>query len=153
MYFLKPLVVAGVAVWGVHYWHQNHSPQSSRSVESRADENGFVYMPPLEGQKPNTVYVVVAPDRSADAWRAIQLADELSDKGIPVVSISRVTFLPIGLVGMNDAGVDHISTLLGGPSPVVFVDGKAKAAATLDEVQAEFRAGSAPVVRTDFSWR
>lgn len=154
MYFIKPLFIAGVAVCGLQIWHQSHATHATESVTSRADENGFAYMPPVEGQKANTVYVVVAPDRSArDAWVAVQLADELSDQGIAVVPISRVTFAPMGLLGLDDAGVDHISDLMSGPSPIVFVDGKAKTAATFEQVQAELKRADTPLVRTAFSWR
>jgi hypothetical protein len=154
MYFLKTAIILSVAACGMHYWHEGRLSPTSACMQGRADASGFVYMPPLEGQKPDTVYVLVAPDRPpGDAWRAVQLAAALSDSGIPVVRTERVTFLPIGLVGLDDAGVDHISALLSGPSPIVFIDGKAKADATLQQVRAELGRDRAPLVRTAFSWR
>lgn len=149
---LKHLLIAGVAACGVHFWH--NAAHAAPALSSSVDENGFVYMPPVEGQKQNTVYVVVGPEGSAgDAWRAGQLVDDLSDKGIPVVLTSRVTFVPIGFAGVDDAGVDKVTALMSGPSPIVFVDGKAKADATAEQVEAEYTRGTAPLVRTTFSWR
>jgi hypothetical protein len=148
----KPLLIVGVAVCGAHYWHD--ARHASGAVTGGADENGFVYMPPIEGQKANTVYVVVGPNGSSgDEWRAARLVDELGGKGIPVVITSRVTFVPIGFAGVDDSGVDKVTTFMSGPSPIVFVDGKAKADATAEEVQAEFTRGTAPLLSATFSWK
>jgi hypothetical protein len=149
---LKPLLIVGVAVCGAHFWH--NAAHAAPTAGSSADENGFVYMPPVEGQKRDTVYVVLGPDGSAgDVWRAGQLVDDLSDKGIPVVLTSRVNFVPIGFAGVDDAGVDKVTALMSGPAPIVFVDGKAKADASVEEVEAEYTRATAALVRTTFSWR
>ena len=150
--FFKSMLIVGVAVCGTHYWHNaRHTPAA---IKDDADENGFVYLPPVEGQKANTVYVVVGSNGSGEeGWRAARLVDALGGKGIPVVVTSRVTFVPIGFAGVNDAGVDKVTAFMSGPSPIVFVDGKAKANATAAEVQAEFTRGTAPLLGSTFSWK
>jgi hypothetical protein len=105
-----------------------------------ADENGFIHMPPVEGQYPDTVYVVAARYCPLQAvQRAAQLAQDLSDKGIPVVRANSVRFAPVGLVALDDSAVDRVRGIMSARLPIVFVHGKAKTAATPEEVEAEFR--------------
>ncbi len=130
------LLMVGVAVCGMQYWHQ-HAPASVLPV---ADANGFVHMPPVEGQKPDMVYVFAGRHYSLPAARrALQLAQDLSDEGIPVERTSSVRFVPVGLVALNDSGVSRLNHIMSASAPIVFVHGKAEDAPTLEQVEAEFR--------------
>jgi len=140
MHRFRLLLMVALAVWGIQHWHQHHSLDASASVLPSADSNGFVHMPPVEGQQPDTVYVFAGRHCSqAAARRALQLAQDLNDEGIPVVRTISVRFVPVGLVVLNDSGVHRVNAILSARSPIVFVHGKAKGAATLEEVEAEFR--------------
>jgi hypothetical protein len=139
MKLLRLLLIVGVAGCGVQYWHQHHFVDASASVMPIADENGFVHMPPVEGQNPNMVYVVTTRHCPVVVVRsAIRLAQDLSDAGIPVVRMHSVSFLPVGLLALDDSEVNRITAMVNGPSLIVFVHGKAKTDATLEDVEAEF---------------
>jgi hypothetical protein len=138
--FLRLLLIVTSAACLVQYWHQHQSANASASVKAIADENGFIHMPPVEGQYPDTVYVVAARYCPLQAvQRAARLAQDLSDKGIPVVRATSVRFAPVGLVALDDSAVNRVNGIMSARLPIVFVHGKAKAAATPEEVEAEFR--------------
>jgi hypothetical protein len=141
MNFLRLLLIATVAACGLQYWHHHHhSMDASASVMPISDDNGFVHMPPVEGQKPDTVYVFVGHHCPLAAReRALRLAQDLSDDGIPVVNTHGVTFVPVGLVALNDSGVTRVTAIMNARSAIVFVHGKAKVAATLEDVEAELK--------------
>jgi hypothetical protein len=138
MKFLRLLLIVGVAACGIQYWHQHHFADASASVMPVADQNGFMHMPPVEGQSRDTVYIVTTRHCPRRAVRsAVRLARDLSDAGIAVVRTHSVIFLPVGLLAMDDSEVNRVTAMMNGPSPIVFVHGKAKTAATLEDVEAE----------------
>lgn len=134
---VRVLLVIAAAGGGLHYWHQHQSALAAASVLATADENGFVDLPPAQGQNPDTVYVVAAVNcPHADAQRADRLAKDLGDKGIPVIRTGNVSFSGPGL---DQAAINRLNVIMNGPLPIVFVHGKAKPAATLEDVEAEVR--------------
>jgi hypothetical protein len=138
------LIVVGIAGGGYNTWKQHHGNTiqvgnkvqvGSRTVIS---ENGFASLPPVNGQTSRKVYVL-APENcpGEDAKRADSLAADLSRKGIPVVRRDSARF---SLSSQLESDVQtRMSEVMGGPLPIVFVDGRAKSNPSLDEVVAEFR--------------
>jgi hypothetical protein len=137
MNFARVLLIVGAAGGGVHLWHQHQSAVAFASVMASADEYGFIELPPAQGQNPDTVYVVAAVNcPHADAQRADRLARDLGDKGVPVIRTGNVSF---SAVGLDKSAVSRLNVVMNGRLPIVFIHGKAKPAATLEEVEAEFR--------------
>lgn len=140
MSYARVLLIAGAAAAGLHYWHQHQSAAAFASVMATADEYGFVDLPPAQGQSQDAVYVVAAVNcPHADAQRADRLAKELGEKGVPVIRTSNVSFSGVGL---DRSAVDRLNVIMNGPLPIVFVHGRAKPAATLEDVEGEFRNSS-----------
>ena len=138
------LIVVGIAGGGYNTWKQHHGNtiQDGNKVQvgSRTviSENGFASLPPVNGQTSRKVYVL-APENcpGEDAKRADSLAADLSRKGIPVVRRDSARF---SLSSQLESDVQtRMSEVMGGPLPIVFVDGRAKSNPSLDEVVAEFR--------------
>ena len=142
------LIVVGIAGGGYNTWKQHHG--NTVQVENKAQvwsrivsrtvisENGFASLPAVDGQTSRKVYVL-APENcpGEDAKRADSLAADLSRKGIPVVRRDSARF---SLSSQLESDVQtRMSEVMGGPLPIVFVDGRAKSNPSLDEVVAEFR--------------
>lgn len=142
MNYLRVLLIVGAAGAGVHYWHQHESAVAVASVMASADVYGFVDLPPAQGQTPDTVYVVAAVNCPHEAaQRADRLAKELGARGVPVIRTSNVRFEGVGL---DQAAISRLNVIMNGPLPIVFVRGRAKPAATLDDVEAEFKSSINP---------
>jgi hypothetical protein len=102
-----------------------------------ADENGFVALPQAQGQDSGTVYVVAAVNCPHEAaQRADHLAADLRSQGVPVVRTSNVSFAG----SMDESTAKSMNAVMNGPLPIVFVHGRARPGATLQDVQAEYRA-------------
>ena len=137
MKFARVLLIVCAVGGAVHYWHKHEATVALASVMASADENGFIDLPPAQGQSPDNVYVVAAVNCPHEAaQRADRLTKELNDQGIPVVRTNNVGFSGRGL---DEAAVKRLNIIMNGPLPIVFVHGRAKSAATLEDVQAEFR--------------
>jgi hypothetical protein len=94
-------------------------------------------MPRIEGSSARRVLVVAARNcPRAEARRADRLAAALADLGIPVARGHQVRFTLDGPVDGDT--VNRVSGVMNGPLPIVFVNGRAKANPSLDEVVAEF---------------
>ena len=136
MNIIKLLVVLGIVGAGYHFWTGNHTGHPSGADTSIASENGFVELPPVEGQNSDAVLIAAAMNCPHEAaQRADALANDLSRKGIPVIRTQHIGF---SLTNPEDPAVDHISSVMNGKLPIVFVHGKAKANPTLEEVVAEY---------------
>lgn len=133
----RVILIAGALGTGVHYWNKHESSLALASVMASADENGFIDLPPAQGQRPDTVYVVAAVNCPHEAaQRADQLAKDLGEQGIPVIRTNNVSFSGVGL---DQAAVKRLNIVMNGPLPIVFFHGRAKSAPTTDDVKAEFR--------------
>jgi hypothetical protein len=100
--------------------------------------HGFVQIPAPDGQ-PSRGIVIFAPVNcpSDAAQRAEALARHLSAQGVPYVRSQNAEF---GNLASQDE-VSKVMAVMNGPVPVVFVNGKAKANPTPEEVLAEYRGG------------
>lgn len=140
MNFLKLLLVLGVAGGAFHQWKQRSVEAGSGASATAAASSGFVQLPRAAEQQGAGVYVVAAQDcPEDDAQRADQLAQDLSNKGIPVSRTHNVSFSLTG----DDASQaqQRIASVMRGPLPIVFIGGRAKANPSLAEVVAEYGKG------------
>ncbi|MBV8605578.1 MAG: hypothetical protein JO224_12900 [Pelomonas sp.] len=143
MNILRVLLVVCAAGGGYTYWkHHPHDHAGPVAYLPTDRAVSFAALPPVDGQRAATVYVVAAQNcPHDDARRADRLADDLSHMGIPVERTHEARF---HFTSRPDAAVmDRMKAIMTGPLPIVFVNGRAKANPSLDEVAAEFRAGRA----------
>ena len=142
MNIVRALILVCVAAGGYNYWKHHHAGSRGSSSPSVAASGEFVSLPPVEGQRPRTVFVVAAENcPHEDAQRADRLAEALSQKGIPVERSHQVQF---HFASPPDAEtMDRINGIMNGPLPAVFVNGRAKSNPSVDEVASEFK-GVAP---------
>jgi hypothetical protein len=131
-------LVATAAIAGVaHYGWPGH--QLSRATAALADGNGFIPAEMPDGAASDSVLILAPVNCPHDgAKRADAMAQRLHELGIPAVrsnsySVARVT--RDNAASVNRA-VEVLNTNL---VPVVFINGRAKANPTTDEVAAEYR--------------
>lgn len=133
MNLIKLLLLIAIAGGGYHYW-KKHSVE--RDLAATASEGGFVSVPMPDGMSPHGV-VVFAPENcpSDAAQRAYALVSDLGGRGVPVSRADAASFdnLP------DAATAERVRTVMGGQVPIVFVNGKAKANPSLEEVLSEYR--------------
>jgi len=137
MNVLRVLIIVGVLWGGLQYWNRH---EAAVALAAATDDNGFVDVPPVEGQNSDTIYVVAALNcPHEDAQRADRLAEQLRDKGISVIRTDSVNY-HWSDADSSGAVIDRVNTVMNGPLPLVFVRGRVRPAATLDQVMAELAA-------------
>ena len=138
MHLVRALIVLGLAGSSYAYWTHHHGSASSVEARSGDSQGGFVSLPPVDGQRPQTVFVVAAENCPHEAaQRADRLAEDLTKKGIPVERTHHVRF---HFTSQPDAAtMERMSKVMNGPLPAVFVNGRAKSNPSLEEVASEFR--------------
>jgi hypothetical protein len=138
MNIIRLLIVVGIAGAGYTYLKQDRCNVVQVGSGAALSAHGFASLPPVDGQCSRKVYVLAAKNcPGEDAKRADRLAAELSRKGIPVERTNSARF---SLSSPLESDVrTRISTIMEGPLPTVFVDGRAKSNPSLDEIVAEFR--------------
>jgi hypothetical protein len=137
---MKPLyalaAVAAVAAVAHFGWAGHHLSRASAAL---ADGHGFIPAQMPDGAARDTVLILAPVNCPHEgAKRADAMAQRLGELGIPAVrsnsySVSRVT--RDNAADVNRA-VEVMKTDL---VPVVFINGRAKANPTADEVAAEYR--------------
>lgn len=134
---LYALLAAGAVAGAAHHQWAGHD--LSRATAAMADGNGFVPAQMPDGAAPDSVLILAPVNCPHEgARRADALAQRLQQLGIPAVrsnhySVARIT--PDNAPSVNRA-VEVLRTEM---VPVVFVNGRAKANPTSDEVVAEYR--------------
>jgi len=138
MNIIRLLIVVGIAGGGYSYLKQQRCNMIEVGSGAVLSANGFASLPPVDGQCARKVYVLAAKNcPGEDAKRADLLAAGLARKGIPVERTDRARF---SLSSPLESDVQtRISTIMEGPLPTVFVDGRAKSNPSIDEVVSEFR--------------
>jgi hypothetical protein len=138
MNIFNVLIVLSLATGGCVYWKSHHSREQHAASLSTDAPGEFVYLPPVDGQRAQTVFVIAAQDcPHEDAQRADRLAEALSRQGIPVERTHQANFQ---FTSRPDAAtMARIDEVMNGPLPVVFINGRAKSNPSLDEVASEFR--------------
>jgi uncharacterized protein HemX len=138
---IKLALIAVMLVAGVHLWHQHQRAVINRELAAVADSNGFVPIATASGSARNVAVVLAALNcPSAQAQRADSLAAELTRLGLAnqrannyYASINSRDQIPL---------LNRTNTVLGGEIPIVIINGRAKANPTIEEVRAEYSAGT-----------
>ena len=133
---LKIILAIGIVSGGVHLWNEHKAATALKAALASADRNGFVDLPPADGQRPDSVYVVAAENcPGADAQRADALAEALTGKGIPVIRTHNVNF---NSSYVDQSNVGRLNAIMSGPLPIVFIRSKAASSPRLEAIEAEF---------------
>lgn len=100
------------------------------------NSNGFVAIPMPDGMSSSGI-VIFAPENcpSDAAQRARSLAGYLSDHRIGYVNADSANYSNLS----SQEEATKVTSVMNGPIPVVYVNGKAKANPTPEEVVSEFR--------------
>lgn len=147
MNVLKTLTVVGVVIGGLVLWDafkpeggmkavvENIGAKTSRGAGGAGE---FVAIPLPDGVSALGV-VIFAPENcpSEAAQRARQLAGHLSAQRIPYQETSNADFSTLS----SQDEANRVMSVMNGPVPVVYVNGRAKANPTPEEVVAEYRRG------------
>lgn len=111
---------------------------NTRETQSQtANSKKFVALPI---SSPDTKdIVIVAPENCPrdGARRAEALAKELSRQGLPFIRSHEVGF---SSSSSDQKAFDKVNEIMTGEQPIVFINGKAKANPTIDEVIKEYKA-------------
>ena len=135
---IKALIALSIAGGAYAHWKHHHPSHRDAVDLSTGSPGSFVSLPPVDGQRDRTVFVIAAQNCPHDAaQRADHLADALSRQGIPVERTNQAHFHFTSQP--TSETIDRISAVMNGPLPVVFIDGRAKSNPSLDEVAAQFR--------------
>ena len=145
---VKTCLVVGVVVAGICLWSA-YAPEGGVSevvakATKRIDSgtpggnHGFVQIPAPDGQAGSGIVIFAPRNCPSDAaQRAEALARHLSAEGVPYKRSESAEF---GSLSSQDEAT-KVMSVMNGPIPVVFVNGKAKANPTPAEVVAEYRGG------------
>jgi hypothetical protein len=127
---LKVILLLAALGGGYQYW------QHRDQVAEPSNDSGFVPVPTVKEAMPGTVMVMAAKNCSrAEAQRADKLAQDLEAKGIRVDRRDNLSFTMDGDAATNQ----NLTTIMNGPLPAVFIDGRAKSNPSLTEVFAELK--------------
>ena len=137
MDFVRFCILIAIIGAGYTYLQERDAAHVAAALKSSSNENGFVSMPPVDGQDKRSVYVVAPQNCPSDAAkRAERLVSDLSRRGIPVVKADEVSFQFAG--SPDKTTMNRINSMMKGPLPIVFVDGRASSNPSLELVVSEF---------------
>ena len=128
------LVVVATAVWksGVLDGIGKRVTAATQEVDS----TGFVSIPMPDGMSSQGIVIFAPEDCPSDAaQRARKLASFLSDRHIGYVHSESANYNNLS----SQEEVSQVMSVMNGRIPIVYVNGKAKANATPEEVEIEFR--------------
>lgn len=135
MNFLKIMIIFSVIGGLIHFRDQY---QAKTALETaNVSPNGFIELPVtgVSSDIGNILVIAAQNCPKEDAQRADELAAELSRLGIPNTRAQNIHFT---LTEPDPAILSRVNSVMSGPLPIVFVNGKAKANPTLDDVIAEY---------------
>lgn len=146
MNVVKTLAFVGVVICGVLAWDAFKPEGGMRDVidgvrgqaQTGRGDGSFVELPLPDGVAARGV-VIFAPENcpSEAAQRARHLARTLSARNIPYRETSSANFSALS----SQEEVARVTAVMEGPIPIVYVNGRAKANPTVEEVVAEYRRG------------
>lgn len=138
---LALLAVVGLAMGGMVAWDAMRPKGVAQGAEvgERASSSSTFAEIPLPDGVPARGVVVFTPENcpSEAAQRARRLMGRLSDHNVPYSQTSHAEFS--NLTSQEQA--DRVTSVMNGPIPIVYVNGRAKANPTPEEVVAEYRRG------------
>ncbi len=147
MKFIKLLVILTIIAGGYKYWSKNgktdpmeivkNSFSNEKEQTGTSSQNGFISLPPMDGEKKGVVLVIAAENCPHEAaQRADGLAADLAREGIPAIRSHQANW---NIKDADNSTTQLILSIMNGPLPIVFVNGRAKSNPTLNEVIAEFK--------------
>ena len=135
---LIALVFAGHSLWG--RYSARSVPADGSGVSENAGASSFVDAVMPQGVPANTVVILAPLNCPSDAARrADDLAGRLDRMGIPSVRRAEYSAHFVDASPEQEAGLQRAVEVLKGDIPAVFINGRAKANPSVDEVAAEFR--------------
>lgn len=132
------LLVAAVGA-GFHYWKKHEAQADVAGLAATASENGFVAIPLPDGMPARGVVIFAPANCPSDAAkRADALASHLSAQGIPHSRSQSADFSSLS----DAAAANRVMAVMNGDVPIVFVNGKARANPSPQQVVSEYRGGA-----------
>jgi hypothetical protein len=127
------LILVATAIWRSGMF--NRTAHETDVTTVHASTNGFTFIPMPDGMPPRGI-VIFAPQNcpSDAAQRARKLADYLSTHHLAYANSSSANYSNLS----SQAEVNQVTAVMNGKIPIVYVNGKAKANPTPEEVVAEF---------------
>ncbi|HJR74367.1 MAG TPA: hypothetical protein VJ806_12085 [Luteimonas sp.] len=138
---LAVLALAGLSMAGLVVWDAM-KPKSATSAaidgQGAASPSTFAEIPLPDGVPAKGV-VIFTPQNcpSEAAQRARRLMGRLSDHGVPYRQTDSAEFSSL----TSQEQADRVTAVMNGDIPIVYVNGRAKANPTPEEVIAEYRRG------------
>ncbi len=134
------LLAASVAVWKAYIPNGRIDPKAwTGSSSATAGASDFKAAPIPDGVSVHGIVVFTPSDCPSDAaQRAEALMRHLHEQGIPYSRTDAAHFSNV----TSPAQITQIKEIMTGPVPVVFVNGRAKANPTPEEVVVEYRRSS-----------
>lgn len=112
----------------------SHYYSGQKTDSDYISEYGFVSLPKPTNLDTDTVIIFAAKNCTKEAARrAEQLASELNQRNIPYTRANAASF-----ANYDPALKKRLDSVMRGPLPIVFVDGRGKANPTLNEVVSEY---------------
>ena len=138
----KTLAAVGALAVAVVAWDHDRPegglPALAARTAARAHDSGFATIPMPDGLSARGVIVLAPPDRpSAAAQRAEALVGALSAQGTRAQRASTAEYSQLD----SREAAGRVMAVMNGPIPIVYVNGRAKANPTLDDVLAEYHRG------------
>lgn len=134
---IKVLLLVALLIVGHYWWDRRPVRTTPVGISST---NGFVDAVMPQGAPSNTVIILAPVNCPSDAARrADNLADQLKRMDIPAVRRAEYSVHFIDASPEQEAGMQRAVEVLKGDIPAVFINGRAKANPTADDVVAEFR--------------
>ncbi len=147
MNVLKTLTIVGVVIGGLVLWDafkpegglkQIADDIGAQASQGTSGNDGFVAIRMPDGVSAQGVLIFAPENCPSDAaQRARRLASHLSGQRIPYRETSNADFST--LTSQEEA--NQVTAVMNGPVPVVYVNGRAKANPTPEEVVSEYRRG------------
>ena len=121
---------------GYEAFSERQAAEAWRALMATADTDGFLDVPPPEGQDADTVYVVAAVNCGRESARlADQLAKELAAQGVPVVRVDNISFRQDR---ETVAAMHRLELVMKAPVPLVFIHGRVASTPELSHVIHEY---------------
>ncbi|SOD51613.1 glutaredoxin [Pseudoxanthomonas wuyuanensis] len=130
------VVVAATALWKSYVSTGELNEMGSRLIEKvkGSDSTGFASIPTPDGVSSRGIVIFAPRNCPSDAARRTEvLVQHLSSKGIRYSRTDSANY--DNLASAEEAS--RVMSVMNGPIPVVYVNGKAKANPTPEEVEAE----------------
>ena len=121
-------------------WHFVGKHPIGHPEAASRDSEGFISMIEPDGADPHKVLIFGPINCPKPAgMRCTALAEALAGAGVPCVRAEDIQLMPT-----PDFGVDKLNAVMNNDPPIVFINGRAKANPTLEEVIEEYNAMPRP---------